>query len=58
MDHAGRVIYLGTFSKSIAPSIRVSYMVLPMHLIKNYGNAAAFMPARCGNYAADRFIIL
>ena len=25
----GRVIYLGTFSKSIAPAIRLSYMVLP-----------------------------
>ena len=29
MDGGGRVIYMGTFSKSIAPAIRVSFMVLP-----------------------------
>lgn len=29
MDPAGCVIYVGTFSKSIAPSMRVGYMVLP-----------------------------
>ena len=28
-DSRGRVVYLGTFSKSIAPAIRVSFMVLP-----------------------------
>lgn len=32
-DHAGRVIYIGTFSKSIAPAIRVSYLVLPRRLL-------------------------
>lgn len=30
------VIYIGTFSKSIAPSIRVSYMVLPNRLMERY----------------------
>lgn len=35
-DDGGRVIYLGTFSKSIAPSIRVSYMVLPEQLLNRY----------------------
>lgn len=29
VDGLGKVIYLGTFSKSIAPSLRISYMVLP-----------------------------
>ena len=28
-DEKGKVIYIGTFSKAIAPAIRVSYMVLP-----------------------------
>ena len=36
IDRSGRVIYLGTFSKSIASSIRVSYMVLPEHLLERY----------------------
>ena len=35
-DTAGKVIYIGTFSKSIAPAIRVSYMVLPKKLLRRY----------------------
>ena len=35
-DQKGCVIYLGTFSKSLAPSVRVSYMVLPPVLMKAY----------------------
>ncbi len=35
-DRNGNVIYMGTFSKSVAPSIRVSYMVLPEKLMKKY----------------------
>lgn len=33
LDVDGRVIYLGTFSKSLMPTIRVSYMVLPKRLV-------------------------
>lgn len=36
MDGRNRVIYYGTFSKSIAPAIRVSYMVLPGPLLAIY----------------------
>jgi GntR family transcriptional regulator/MocR family aminotransferase len=35
-DGTGKVIYLGTFSKSIAPAIRISYMVLPPALLQVY----------------------
>ncbi|MBS6196466.1 MAG: PLP-dependent aminotransferase family protein [Clostridiales bacterium] len=35
-DSHDRVIYLGTFSKSLAPAIRISYMVLPESLLKRY----------------------
>lgn len=35
-DRAGKVIYIGTFSKAIAPAIRVSYMVLPRKLLSVY----------------------
>ena len=41
LDRSGRVIYMNTFSKSLAPSIRISYMVLPSELMavfrKNLG---------------------
>lgn len=36
MDSYGKVIYLGTFSRAIAPAIRVGYMVLPEELLKIY----------------------
>ena len=41
-DTAGKVIYIGTFSKSVAPAIRVSYMVLPPALLKRYEKECAF----------------
>ena len=34
MDTHQKVIYIGTFSKSIAPSIRISYLVLPAPLLE------------------------
>ncbi len=35
-DTNQKVIYIGTFSKSIAPSIRISYLVLPAPLMRRY----------------------
>ncbi len=35
-DENGKVIYIGTFSKAIAPAIRISYMVLPKNLLEIY----------------------
>lgn len=43
-DRSGRVIYMGTFSKAIAPAIRVGYMVLPESLLPVYKE-------NCGFYA-------
>lgn len=40
-DAAGKVIYMGTFSKSIAPAIRVGYMVLPEALLERYRQKCA-----------------
>ncbi len=34
MDRHGRVIYTGTFSRSLAPAIRLAYMVLPPALLE------------------------
>ncbi len=36
LDTNGNVIYLGTFSKSLIPSIRLSYLVLPTKLLSKY----------------------
>lgn len=35
-DKYGKVVYIGTFSKAIAPAIRISYMVLPEKLMERY----------------------
>lgn len=42
LDREGRVIYLNSFSKSIAPSIRVGYMLLPESLYHLYEQRLAF----------------
>jgi len=39
MDTNGRVIYLGSFSTLLIPSIRISFMVLPNELSLDYQNA-------------------
>lgn len=41
-DNNGKVIYIGTFSKSIAPAIRISFMVLPWKLIQVYQEQCGF----------------
>lgn len=39
MDKGDNVIYLSTFSKSLMPSLRIAYMVLPGILLKRYKDA-------------------
>lgn len=36
IDNRGKVIYFGTFSKAIAPAIRISFMALPQPLYEIY----------------------
>ena len=42
-DGNGKVIYIGTFSKSIAPAIRMSYLVLPADLCSVYEERCSFI---------------
>lgn len=44
-DRKDKVIYLGTFSRSIAPAIRISYMVLPKTLLSSFEKS-------CGVYSS------
>lgn len=41
-DEQGKVIYIGSFSKSIAPAIRISFMVLPGSLLERYRRECSF----------------
>jgi GntR family transcriptional regulator / MocR family aminotransferase len=39
LDAAGRVIYLGTFSKTLFPSLRLGFVVLPPELVEPFRRA-------------------
>jgi GntR family transcriptional regulator/MocR family aminotransferase len=41
LDRDGRVIYLGTFSKTIFPALRLGYLVVPANLIEVFAAARA-----------------
>ncbi len=42
LDTSGKVIYLNTFTRSLAPSMRISYMILPEKLMARYHQAFSF----------------
>ena len=59
LDRQGKVIYIGTFSKSIAPAIRVSFMVLPPSLLEVYRRDCSFYSctvSRIDQRILDEFI--
>ena len=42
LDHQGKVIYMNTFSMTLAPSIRISYMILPPKLMEKFRQKLGF----------------
>lgn len=42
LDTEGKVIYMGAFSKSLTPSMRISYMILPEQLLDSYYEKLTF----------------
>ena len=42
MDTEGKVIYMNTFSKTLIPSLRISFMVLPPALVERYLKKLSF----------------
>ena len=55
MDRSGRVIYMNTFSKSIAPAIRIAYMVLPEDLLERYHATLGFYS--CTVPVMDQYVL-
>ncbi|WP_431028537.1 PLP-dependent aminotransferase family protein [Lysinibacillus sp. LZ02] len=45
LDQGERVIYMSTFSKSIMPSLRVAYLVLPLSLLPKYKEVFSYYSA-------------
>ncbi len=60
LDRAGKVVYMGTFSRSIAPAIRVAYMILPPALLERYRQTfphAACTVSRFEQESLRRFLV-
>ena len=49
-DVMGKVIYMNTFSKTLVPSLRISYMVLPPKLLKRYVETMSFYSCTVSSY--------
>lgn len=59
IDSEGRVIYINTFSKSLTPTIRISYAVLPPELAEKYRRELGFYSCTVSTFeqtALSKFI--
>lgn len=59
IDKTGRVIYINTFTKSLTPTIRISYMILPINLLHLFNKKLGFYSCTVSNfeqYTLARFI--
>ena len=59
LDRNGRVIYINTFSKTLAPSIRISYMILPKGLREIFRKKLSFYSCTVSafdQYTLERFL--
>jgi len=41
LDHGGRVLHIGSFSKTISPTLRLGFLVVPPELVRRFGDLAA-----------------
>jgi len=60
LDTAGRVIYMGTFSKSMFPALRIGYVVAPLPIVEALRAAHAFLVrgvSLLSQVALDKFIV-
>jgi GntR family transcriptional regulator/MocR family aminotransferase len=48
-EHRGRVLHIGTFSKTISPALRLGFLVVPPELVRHFGDLMACLaPAPAG----------
>ncbi|WP_405382954.1 PLP-dependent aminotransferase family protein [Phascolarctobacterium sp.] len=50
IDHGEKVIYINTFSKTLAPTFRISYMLLPLHLATLFYQKLGFYSCTVSNF--------
>lgn len=59
IDVSEKVIYMNTFTKTLASTVRISYMVLPRHLVNQFYTELSFYSCTVSNfeqYTLARFI--
>ena len=59
LDSRGRVIYMNTFSMTLTPSIRISYMILPPELMQKFRQKLGFYSCTVASfeqYTLARFL--
>jgi GntR family transcriptional regulator/MocR family aminotransferase len=59
LDRAGRVLHIGSFSKTISPALRLGFVVVPLNLAHRFGEIAACLapaPAGAVQYAVTEFL--
>jgi len=57
-DHGGNVIYIGSLSKSLAPSLRIGYMAAPERFINEAAHLRRMIDIRGDNLFEDALAIL
>lgn len=50
IDVSGKVIYMNTFTKTLSPTIRISYMVLPVQLMQLFKEKLNFYACTVSNF--------
>jgi GntR family transcriptional regulator/MocR family aminotransferase len=53
LDHGGRLLHIGSFSKTISPALRLGFLVVPPDLARRFGDVAACL-APAPNAAMQR----
>ncbi|RJF54320.1 MocR-like pyridoxine biosynthesis transcription factor PdxR [Serratia inhibens] len=47
LDRQGRVLYAGTFSKTLFPALRMAYLVVPVGLVEAFGHSSRLRGCGC-----------
>ncbi|ANE48715.1 hypothetical protein SY83_03970 [Paenibacillus swuensis] len=58
LDKSGSVIYIGTFSKTFSPALRLNYMVLPINMLEKLKSITPVLsgPSRIDQWAMQLFM--
>jgi GntR family transcriptional regulator/MocR family aminotransferase len=59
LDHAGRVLHIGSFSKTISPALRLGFLVVPLEMARHFGDISACLapaPGACTQLAVTEFM--